>query len=119
MTTALNETVLSRIDAVLGRITGLTNDHALAHQVIAETTTIIEALYGSNSIQLRRLNESLERVGHEYRHFGQSIHATMQVLKGTLIAAQEDVAAGRLQNLIRDSRRGRGLGLCGPSRTRA
>jgi hypothetical protein len=97
----LNRQVLQQVDSTTARIAAMTNDHAAAHQCISETLSIVEAVYGVASIQLKRLREALDHAQKINMRFGAAIFDTSQVLLGTLQAVRTDVEAGVLRKLIR------------------
>src|SRR5205823_783646 len=90
-----------RIDSVIALLSTMSSDHAVGHQCIAETLTLVEAIYGISSAQLRRLNASLEQERKLHMRFGNALHPLSRILLGTLQATRNDLRSGTIQNLIR------------------
>jgi len=92
----LEERIVARIDAAIARCPQMVNDHALAHQLMAEAINICEGVYGSGSVQLTRLTQSLDHLKRSNTVIGYVVFDLSQVVAGTLHAIRDDVVGGRI-----------------------
>jgi uncharacterized protein YutE (UPF0331/DUF86 family) len=93
---------LERIDAVLQRVDQIKpgdDTSAVETECIARTTTLIEALYGANSSQIKQFLSAVAEINSTFG-FTESAWFVVRTVRGTLTAARVDVAAGRVGELI-------------------
>lgn len=81
----------------------MASDRTIGRQCVAEVETICQAVYGVNSLQVRRLTEALDQVQKNNATNGYLYYELTPVVLGTLRAIRDDVLAGRLDLIIREA----------------